>query len=280
MQRNAGQSFFCHVICSDSYQKVAMSNPCFILFVTHQLWMLTLCCVVAPVVLSAHCPVHQHVLRSTIRQVSCQALPPPLHVIDRKGSSQHTQRTLGPRMSGKVSTSLFRTAMVLHHGWNHDSQFVSGIPDAWNGKVVVSGAPGVRGQYANDLVIGDWVLAQGYAFASTDKGNMGAVLGRRVAPGGRSASGTGGSPSWPSPPATLVTQRYGTDPSGCTWPASRTAATSRAGSSRTAPTSTTAGSTGRERCSAPRAQPVHLPADRTEEYPAYAATGDQPRTTR
>ena len=61
-----------------------------------------------------------------------------------------------------------------NHGWNHDSQFVIRIPDAWNGKVVITGAPGVRGQYANDLVIGDWVLAQGYAFASTDKGNMGA----------------------------------------------------------------------------------------------------------
>ncbi|WP_392544948.1 tannase/feruloyl esterase family alpha/beta hydrolase [Oryzobacter telluris] len=48
------------------------------------------------------------------------------------------------------------------------------IPDAWNGEVVISGAPGVRAQYANDLVIGDWVLAQGYAFASTDKGNVGA----------------------------------------------------------------------------------------------------------
>lgn len=61
-----------------------------------------------------------------------------------------------------------------NHCWNHDSQFVIRIPDAWNGKVVITGAPGVRAQYANDLVMGDWVLAQGYAFASTDKGNMGA----------------------------------------------------------------------------------------------------------
>ncbi|HYN66238.1 MAG TPA: tannase/feruloyl esterase family alpha/beta hydrolase [Ornithinibacter sp.] len=61
-----------------------------------------------------------------------------------------------------------------NNGWNHDSQFVIRIPDAWDGKVVITGAPGVRGQYANDLVIGDWVLAQGYAFASTDKGNTGA----------------------------------------------------------------------------------------------------------
>jgi hypothetical protein len=48
-----------------------------------------------------------------------------------------------------------------NHGWNHDSQFVVRLPDDWNGKLVVSGAPGTRRQYANDFVIGDWVLAQG-----------------------------------------------------------------------------------------------------------------------
>ncbi|HEX2177288.1 MAG TPA: tannase/feruloyl esterase family alpha/beta hydrolase [Nocardioidaceae bacterium] len=58
-----------------------------------------------------------------------------------------------------------------HHGWDHDSQFVLRLPDDWNGGLVVSGAPGVRTQYANDFIIGDWVLARGYAFASTDKGN-------------------------------------------------------------------------------------------------------------
>ena len=40
--------------------------------------------------------------------------------------------------------------------------------------MVISGAPGVRAQYANDFIIGDWVLGKGYAFASTDKGNTGA----------------------------------------------------------------------------------------------------------
>jgi hypothetical protein len=38
------------------------------------------------------------------------------------------------------------------HGWNHDSQFVLRIPDAWNGGLVVTGAPGVRKQYACDCV--------------------------------------------------------------------------------------------------------------------------------
>lgn len=58
-------------------------------------------------------------------------------------------------------------------GWNHDAQFVIRLPERWNGGLVVTGAPGVRRQYANDVIISDWVLARGYAFASTDKGNTG-----------------------------------------------------------------------------------------------------------
>jgi hypothetical protein len=63
-------------------------------------------------------------------------------------------------------------------GWNHDAQFVVRLPDRWNGGLVVAGSPGVREQYANDFAIGDWVLAQGYAFAATDKGNVGAAFHR------------------------------------------------------------------------------------------------------
>ncbi|WP_157431000.1 tannase/feruloyl esterase family alpha/beta hydrolase [Actinomadura macra] len=59
------------------------------------------------------------------------------------------------------------------HGWNHDAQFVIRLPRKWNGGLVVSAPPGVREQYANDRIIGDHVLARGYAFAATDKGNTG-----------------------------------------------------------------------------------------------------------
>jgi tannase/feruloyl esterase/alpha/beta hydrolase family protein len=55
----------------------------------------------------------------------------------------------------------------------HDSQFVIRFPANWNRKLVVTSAPGLRAQYANDFIIGDFVLSKGYAFASTDKGNSG-----------------------------------------------------------------------------------------------------------
>ncbi|MGW7682377.1 prolyl oligopeptidase family serine peptidase [Kribbella sp. NPDC054772] len=61
-----------------------------------------------------------------------------------------------------------------NHGWNHDSQFVIRLPEHWNGGLVVSGSPGVRAQYANDVAISDYVLSLGYAYAATDKGNTGA----------------------------------------------------------------------------------------------------------
>jgi hypothetical protein len=60
-----------------------------------------------------------------------------------------------------------------NNNWVHDSQFVIRFPNDWNGKLVITGAPGIRRQYANDFIISDWVLARGYAFASTDKGNGG-----------------------------------------------------------------------------------------------------------
>ena len=58
-------------------------------------------------------------------------------------------------------------------GRNHDAQYVIRLPDEWNGKLVITGAPGVRRQYANDFIISDWMIDRGYAFASTDKGNGG-----------------------------------------------------------------------------------------------------------
>ncbi|MEU7055998.1 tannase/feruloyl esterase family alpha/beta hydrolase [Streptomyces sp. NPDC046197] len=59
------------------------------------------------------------------------------------------------------------------HGRRHDAQFVIRLPDHWNGGLVVTGAPGTRKQYATDRAISDQAVAQGYAYAATDKGNNG-----------------------------------------------------------------------------------------------------------
>src|SRR4051794_36488293 len=64
----------------------------------------------------------------------------------------------------------------MTHGWNHDAQFVIRMPRHWNGGLVVAGPPGIRRQYASDVIISDFVLAKGYAYASTDKGNSGPML--------------------------------------------------------------------------------------------------------
>jgi Tannase and feruloyl esterase len=107
-------------------------------------------------------------------------------------------------------TSTFNT----HHGWNHDSQFVIRMPDRWNGGLVITGAPGVRTQYANDFIIADWVLAQGYAFASTDKGNSGIKFfedGRR--PGDAIAEWNHRVTQLTLATKAVVRQRYGQGPS-------------------------------------------------------------------
>ncbi|WP_199745774.1 tannase/feruloyl esterase family alpha/beta hydrolase [Amycolatopsis sp. WAC 04182] len=100
------------------------------------------------------------------------------------------------------------------HGWNHDAQFVLRLPDRWNGGLVVSGSPGVRRQYANDRAIGDQVLAAGYAFAATDKGNTGADFhtdGRR--PGDALAEWNSRVTQLTIAAKAAVAQRYGRLPS-------------------------------------------------------------------
>jgi Tannase and feruloyl esterase len=69
-------------------------------------------------------------------------------------------------------TSTFNT----DHGWNHDAQFVIRLPDRWNGRLVITGAPGVLTQYTQDPAISDKVISEGYAYASTDKGNGGSTF--------------------------------------------------------------------------------------------------------
>ncbi|HET9141884.1 tannase/feruloyl esterase family alpha/beta hydrolase, partial [Actinophytocola sp.] len=100
-----------------------------------------------------------------------------------------------------------------NNGWNHDAQFVLRLPDDWTGGLVVSGSPGVRRQYANDRAIADAVLARGYAFAATDKGNTGATFHEDgAAPGDAVAEWNDRVTQLAVAARAVVAQRYGRAP--------------------------------------------------------------------
>ncbi|MFE2048168.1 tannase/feruloyl esterase family alpha/beta hydrolase [Streptomyces sp. NPDC059459] len=99
------------------------------------------------------------------------------------------------------------------HGWRHDAQFVIRLPDRWNGGLVVTGAPGTRKQYATDKAISDRVLAQGYAYAASDKGNSGADFYRDGArPGDAVAEWNTRTTQLTRAARRVVAQRYGHGP--------------------------------------------------------------------
>ncbi|GHH11455.1 tannase/feruloyl esterase family alpha/beta hydrolase [Streptomyces lanatus] len=99
------------------------------------------------------------------------------------------------------------------HGWRHDAQFVIRLPDRWNGGLVVTGAPGTRKQYATDKAISDQVLALGYAYAATDKGNSGADFYRDgERPGDAVAEWNARTTQLTRAARTAVTRRYGHAP--------------------------------------------------------------------
>ncbi|MEV6618634.1 3-hydroxybutyrate oligomer hydrolase family protein [Streptomyces sp. NPDC051051] len=96
-----------------------------------------------------------------------------------------------------------------NHGWHHDAQFVIRLPDRWNGGLVVAGTPGNREQYANDRAVADWVLARGYAYAATDKGNTGPAFHRDGArPGDAVAEWNARLTQLTRAARTVVTRRY------------------------------------------------------------------------
>ena len=51
-----------------------------------------------------------------------------------------------------------------------NERYVIKVPTAWNGKLMVAGTPAFRSEFANDFIWGDFALANGYAFACSNKG--------------------------------------------------------------------------------------------------------------
>src|SRR5438445_8638428 len=50
------------------------------------------------------------------------------------------------------------------------ARFLLRLPDDWNGRLVVAGASGTRSEFNGDFAWSDYVLQQGYAYASQNKG--------------------------------------------------------------------------------------------------------------
>jgi pimeloyl-ACP methyl ester carboxylesterase len=50
-----------------------------------------------------------------------------------------------------------------------NERYVVRVPTAWNGKLVVAGTPATRSEFANDAIWSDFAIANGYAFASSNK---------------------------------------------------------------------------------------------------------------
>jgi putative cell wall-binding protein len=72
------------------------------------------------------------------------------------------------------STDSIRFYPPCDNGLRHNSQFVIRIPNDWDGvHLLVAGTPGVRTHWASDIILSDWVLSKGWAYASQDKGNTG-----------------------------------------------------------------------------------------------------------
>ncbi|TDC79368.1 tannase/feruloyl esterase family alpha/beta hydrolase [Actinomadura sp. 7K507] len=123
-----------------------------------------------------HVPGAQRLVTACLDDLTTAGTVASGHTDPAQWTGLHAAATRNPSgIPGIQIDGYFRDGSTLNttHGWNHDSQFVIRLPEDWNGGLVVSGAPGTRRQYANDFTISDWVLAKGYAFASTDKGNNG-----------------------------------------------------------------------------------------------------------
>ena len=134
----------------------------------------------------------------------------------------HSKKTVNPPAGAGIQIDGYfpddsRTNTT--YGWNHDAQFVIRLPATWNGQLVVTGAPGVRKQYAPDYILSDWFLSQGYAYASTDKGNTGTAFyenGSRSAPGQAVREWHDRVSELAVAAKDVVAQRYGTGPAR-TW---------------------------------------------------------------
>src|ERR1700758_1125467 len=70
-----------------------------------------------------------------------------------------TKAVPGIQLDARISDDLTDQARILFR-----------LPNQWNGKLVVAGASGTRSEFNGDFAWSDYVLQQGYAYVSQNKG--------------------------------------------------------------------------------------------------------------
>jgi predicted esterase len=55
---------------------------------------------------------------------------------------------------------------------DRDARWLLRLPESWNGKIVVGVPGGFRSEFMGDYIFSDFVVQQGYAYASTNKGTL------------------------------------------------------------------------------------------------------------
>jgi hypothetical protein len=120
------------------------------------------------------------VLRSAFADVVMQRLADLTTAPQRVTNTVHPDaRAVAPAAPAQWTPITAAVPGVLVQGTlNGDPQarFLIRLPDSWNGKLVVAGASSTRSELNGDIIISDFVLQRGYAYAAQNKGMQNAVL--------------------------------------------------------------------------------------------------------
>ena len=128
------------------------------------------------------------VLAEELTAATVAVLPDLTTAPQRRAGTVHVDAvTIAPAGAADWTPITREVPGVLVQGTIRDdpqARFLLRLPDEWNGKLVVAGASGTRSEFNGDLVISDFVLQKGYAYASQNKGMGNLALTTAADPGG------------------------------------------------------------------------------------------------
>lgn len=120
------------------------------------------------------------VLAEELAQVSIERLADLTTAPQRAANTVHVDAaTIAPASRAGWTPIAAPVPGVLVRGTLRDdpqARVLIRLPDDWNGKLVVAGASGTRSEFNGDLVISDFVIQKGYAYASQNKGMQNLAL--------------------------------------------------------------------------------------------------------